>query len=263
MYHLKIIDDELKAATERIDYSWKHILYSGGWLGNDIPLTEADSDDEITLKLCIICNKTHIPDGPPVSLPERDICGSNLPEWWPVESGVRVETTGIYYPSQPWSALINKLNEYTFYDEFSRGLKDDVQLDFELPRDWDKHYHEGSSWRAIGWPRQGWWKCRTKEEGGWDVEVRCKACHKPEDAKDTKKGKEKVEQHKAPKLGTVEWARFEKAKLEVFFNDLVAKGGEKDKQWCLDKWKEDPDWFLIKQEKAPDVEKEQLRDIWP
>ena len=102
--------------------------------------------DGAKLQYCSKCKTTHIPPGPPITLQDRDSCGSYLPDWFPTDE-----------MEKPWDIFSALLNEMVTLDEVSQGYSHKASPD---EPEWDLYFHEyHSKWRAVG-RRGGWWKCR-------------------------------------------------------------------------------------------------------
>jgi hypothetical protein len=132
-----------------------------------------DSIDEINspviqLDYCTVCMKDHIPPGPPMTLADRDTCGSLIPKWFPS-----------YLVSRPWDTYRALINDLVALEEKAQQ-KDNPAKDMDKPAAWNLKWHEADSeWVAAG-RREGWWRCR----GGPDAPVEeqtCRVCHGEDD----------------------------------------------------------------------------------
>ena len=113
--------------------------------------------DKPELEYCSKCKTKHIPPGVPITLEDRDTCGSYLPEWFPAEDY-----------EKPWRAFNKLMNDMLYLDELSKGYNHKPNPDEQA---WDLQFHEYSrKWRG------GWWKCRDGEDAT-DVERNCHVCH--------------------------------------------------------------------------------------
>ena len=208
-------------------YKFTKICYSGGVAGHDnkAQFIEDYVNDRLTYSHCNVCGNEHIPYGAPIDLPERDTCCAMLPEWWPRDMGFIGKGPEVtQYLAQPWKAWNLIWKEYCFQNDFAKGYKDQIHGEPSLPRQWDKHWHEGREWDAIG-RKQGWWKCRTKENGGSILEDKCRFCHVESD--------EVIPEINGYKKGTKEYAALRRDEIGKWINDLVAQGGKKDRTWVL------------------------------
>jgi hypothetical protein len=116
-------------------------------------------DSGAEFEFCKKCQKKHIPPGGPITLQDRDTCGSYLPEWF--------NTEGV---EQPWAAFRQIWNEIIILDEMEMGFNH--RPDPSKPM-WDLEFHEKHpKWREIG-RREGWWKCRSGLNAS-AVEKQCK-----------------------------------------------------------------------------------------
>ena len=124
-----------------------------------------------TLKLdnCKKCKIAHILPGPPITLEDRDTCGSYLPDWFPAEDY-----------EKPWKQFRKMINDMVYLTELTQGFSHKPNPDAPV---WDLNYHDyDKKWRMLG-RRGGWWKCRA-DEAAAKVEKDCELCHDPlEDAK--------------------------------------------------------------------------------
>ncbi|KAN0104708.1 hypothetical protein V8E51_010453 [Hyaloscypha variabilis] len=154
--YVKVIDDYAKTSIQGGPprRGGPHLL---------IPPVNADTMAEPVLEYCKKCRESHIPPGSPITLPDRDTCGSYLPDWFPSENYKR-----------PWENFRGLYNKIVLCEEAERGFKHSALRDPSQPV-WDKEYHdEHPKWAVIG-RRMGWWKCGT----GTEVERKCELCHKP------------------------------------------------------------------------------------
>jgi len=159
--YVKVIDDYAKTSVQggppRRD--GPHLL---------IPPVNKEKVADPVLDYCKRCGKNHIPPGSPLTLPDRDTCGSYLPDWFPSENY-----------KQPWDTFRGLYNKIVLCEEAERGFKHSAIRVRNQPV-WDKEYHdEHPKWAAIG-RRMGWWKCGT----GTEVERKCELCHKPKSAEE-------------------------------------------------------------------------------
>jgi hypothetical protein len=145
------------------------VMTSPGVSGPIYPPEEQRADfianidtNKAEFEYCSKCKTKHIPPGAPITLQDRDTCGSYLPEWFPTEEF-----------DQPWSAFTRLMNDMVYLEEIGQGHGHRPNPD--VP-EWNLHFHDYSSrWRAIG-KRGGWWKCRDGEDAT-DVERDCQVCH--------------------------------------------------------------------------------------
>jgi hypothetical protein len=118
--------------------------------------------NEPELEYCRKCKTKHIPPGAPITLEDRDTCGSYLPEWFPAD-----------HYDKPWRVFKRLVDDMVYLDELSQGYTHKPNPDEPA---WDLQFHEYSSkWRALG-KRGGWWKCRNGEDAT-EVERDCHICH--------------------------------------------------------------------------------------
>jgi hypothetical protein len=161
------------------------------------------------LDLCTVCNRRHIPPGPPITLADRDTCGSLLPKWFPA-----------HLVARPWDTYRALINELVALEESSK--QDDApHRDPDRPR-WDLEWHEVSpEWVAAG-RKEGWWKCR-KDEDAPEVERRCRVCHRE---------RERGERRRT--VGEDEEMRAERKRvLQGFIDRQVRMFGEVDREVAL------------------------------
>ena len=158
------------------------------------------------LALCTVCNKRHIPPGPPITLADRDTCGSFLPKWFPT-----------HLVARPWDTYRSLTNELVAL-EGQKGDDDDVASDPETPR-WDLEWHEASSeWIAAG-RKEGWRRYR-KGVVASEVERKCRVCHK-----------ESIDGERRRTVGEEEEMRKERKKvLQEFIDRQVRVFGEVDRE---------------------------------
>jgi hypothetical protein len=111
---------------------------------------------------CKKCRTSHIPPGPPITLEDRDTCGSQLPEWFPAEDY-----------EKPWRDFNKMINDWVYLTEVAQGYNHKPNPDASV---WDLQFHDYSKkWRAIS-RRGGWWKCRDDKDAS-EVERACELCH--------------------------------------------------------------------------------------
>jgi hypothetical protein len=147
------------------------ITTAPGVSGDILPAEEQREDfiDDINnngeqLGFCTVCKMAHIPPGPPITLADRDTCGSFLPKWFPAQLLAR-----------PWDTYRRLINELVALDEKSQEQRDRGQ-DPNKPR-WDLEWHEADAeWVAAG-RHEGWWKCRSGPDAP-PVERHCRVCHR-------------------------------------------------------------------------------------
>ena len=116
-----------------------------------------------TFIFCCKCKQQHIPPGPPLTLPGRDVCGSMLPDWFPASKF-----------EKPWEVFTDMLNQLAECVEDLRYLDSKDSPD-KQPRDIEWHPYN-PRWLEVGRPVEGWWKCRA----GVGAPVReryCRLCH--------------------------------------------------------------------------------------
>lgn len=124
------------------------------------------NNDKPQLDYCKKCHTTHIPPGPPITLEDRDTCGSELPEWFPAEDYAK-----------PWKQFKKMINDMVHLTELTQGYEHKLNPDAPV---WDLQYHDyNKKWKAMG-RRGGWWKCRDGERAT-DVERDCELCHDPKE----------------------------------------------------------------------------------
>jgi hypothetical protein len=128
-----------------------------------------DSIDEINspaiqLDYCTVCMKDHIPPGPPMTLADRDTCGSLIPKWFPS-----------YLVARPWDTYRALINDLVALEEKAQQ-NDNPARDMEKPAAWNLKWHEADSeWVAAG-RREGWWRCRSGPEAPVEEQT-CRICH--------------------------------------------------------------------------------------
>lgn len=161
------------------------------------------------LEFCTVCETKHIPPGPPITLADRDTCGSLLPKWFPSRLVAR-----------PWDTYRALINELVALEEKAEEQRARVQ-DRDRPR-WDLEWHEaGPEWAAAG-RREGWWRCRSGPEAP-DVERRCQVCHGEREA-----GERRLT------VGEEDEMREERKRvLQGFIDQQVKLFGEMDKEVAL------------------------------
>ncbi|KAE8444490.1 hypothetical protein EG329_000474 [Mollisiaceae sp. DMI_Dod_QoI] len=110
------------------------------------------------LEHCKVCDKKHIPPGPPVTLADRDTCGSYLPEWFPKDRYTR-----------PWDTYRELINTIAMLESYE---KDPSAI-------WDKQLHEADDkWSVLGRKAGGWWRCRSGADA-IEAELWCWQCQRP------------------------------------------------------------------------------------
>lgn len=77
-------------------------------------------DSGAEMLMCTKCSEAHIPPGPPITLQDRDTCGSFLPEWFPAKDFAK-----------PWDTFRQMFNQLAVLDELQQGI--DHQADHEQP----------------------------------------------------------------------------------------------------------------------------------
>ena len=118
--------------------------------------------DKPQFEHCKKCQRAHIPPGPPITLEDRDTCGSGLPEWFPADDY-----------EKPWKTFKKMINDSVYLTELNQGYTHKPNPE---AKDWDLHFHEyNKKWKAAG-RRGGWWKCRDGDDAP-DVERDCVLCH--------------------------------------------------------------------------------------
>lgn len=219
-YYMNAHPDELSKGEEmaqRINFerdAW--VTTAPGVSGDILPAEEQREDfiDDINsngeqLGLCTVCGDHHIPPGPPITLADRDTCGSLLPKWFPSH---RVE--------RPWDTYRALINELVALEEKTQEQQA-LSQDPAKPR-WDLEWHEGNAeWTAAG-RREGWWKCRSGPDAP-EVERNCQVCHR-------KKGPGE----QALTVGEEDEMREERKRvLQGFIDRQVQLFGEMDKEIAL------------------------------
>jgi len=119
-------------------------------------------NDKHDFEFCKKCKTAHIPPGPPITLEDRDTCGSYLPEWLPAEDY-----------EKPWKQFKKMINDMVYLTELTQGYNHKLNPDAPA---WNLQFHDYSKkWRALG-RRGGWWKCRDGEHAT-DEERDCQLCN--------------------------------------------------------------------------------------
>ena len=160
------------------------------------------------LALYSICNKRHTPPGPPITLADRDTCGSLLPKWFPA-----------HLVARPWDAYRALINELVALEE--QKDKGDAARVLGRPR-WDSEWQEASpEWVAAG-RKEGWWRCRNDADAP-EAERNCRVCHR-----------ERVEEERRRTLREEEEMRKERKRMLQGFIDRQARMfGEVDRDVAL------------------------------
>jgi hypothetical protein len=127
------------------------------------------------VEYCRICDQSHILDGPPNTIADRDACGSLLPDWFRSAA----DKFAYHEYSRPWDTFIRLLNDIVRTEEVDAGLRKDL----DAPSKWDKNFHEPSKDWGVHRRNGGWWKCRSyanEKEGDVPlIELDCPQCHAP------------------------------------------------------------------------------------
>lgn len=154
-------------------------------------INKAEAQGYHSLSVCSVCTRRHVLcSGPPITLQQRDPCGSMLPDWFP-----RYEFV------EPWTAFNHLVNILVYTEEVGRGIRDDPTL----VNRWNREYHDKDDprWAAVGRGKGGWWKCRTGRRAGKIlenvplVEKQCKECHWGDGRRATEELAALVEEQKA------------------------------------------------------------------
>lgn len=168
---------------------------------------------------CTVCRSSHIPPGPPITLADRDTCGSLLPKWFPA-----------HLLTRPWDTYRQLINELVALDEKAQEERERAQdPDPSKPR-WDLEWHESDAeWVAAG-RREGWWRCRSGPEAP-PVERNCRVCHHHHH-----RDGDGEEQTTLLTVGEEDEMRQERRRLlQGFIDQQVRVFGEMDKQIALAK----------------------------
>jgi len=191
------------------------------------------------LEFCNKCKEKHIPPGSPITLQDRDTCGSYLPEVCTISRKAPFSQTMLtifkWFPAdkvlKPWDYFTALLNEKVKLDEISQDYNHRPNPD---KKQWDLEFHDDQHPRwDTRWKKQfgrsgGWWKCRNiNTPDASAVERECDLCHRP-----NPKSKQKD-----PKADEDDETVEEKQKkIEVWVDRQIKLVGEKDKAIVLAQW---------------------------
>ena len=163
------------------------------------------------LEFCTVCKTAHIPPGPPITLADRDTCGSQLPKWFPA-----------HLVPRPWDTYRRLINELVALEEKAQERRARAQ-DPHKPS-WDLEWHEADAELAAAGRREGWWRCRGGPEAP-AVERKCQVCHRT-----------KGRGEQALTVGEEDEMREErKTLLQGFIDRQVKLFGEMDREIALSK----------------------------
>ncbi|ESZ95685.1 hypothetical protein SBOR_3905 [Sclerotinia borealis F-4128] len=172
-------------------------------------------DEGAQIEYCKKCKERHIPPGSPITLPERDPCGSYLPEWFPTE-GIQ----------KPWYHFKQMINNWVCLVEIEQGYthNEDPARHF-----WNLEYHDHhEKWKQIGRiaGQGGWWKCKNGLDATY-AERSCRVCT----SRDAIEREIEVQLYKQKQ--TVAQS---KAGIENWITNMVKEGGRRDKEAVLATW---------------------------